>query len=339
VAGIVAAIAVIYLLIKNWKKVKQFFAGLWKWFSKMLDNPIFVALGVIMMPWITVPALIIKHWKKIVVFFSALWRWFLKLLDNPIIAGLGLILAPFITVPALIVKHWKLIKTFFSALWSWFYKSLNNPILATVGLIFAPLITVPTLIVKHWKTLKTFFLGLWPWFYKMLNNPIFATVSAIFAPLITIPTLIAKNWKPITKLFDTICRGIGKVGGAIMKFLGIKFTKEELATLNGKDSKPKKQGKPPKKVPHYARGTDFVPENQMAYLHKGERILPANFRQNSGGVTNIYQIQSNPKLTVPSDTPKKQAEYLRKVAKETIKTEWQSILRQTVGGNPIPQGS
>jgi hypothetical protein len=34
-------------------------------------------------------------------------------------------------------------------------------------------------------------------------------------------------------------------------------------------------------VPHYARGTNFVPRDQYAFLHRGEAVIPAD--QNSGG--------------------------------------------------------
>lgn len=41
-------------------------------------------------------------------------------------------------------------------------------------------------------------------------------------------------------------------------------------------------------IPSYAVGTDYVPQNQLAYLHKGEAVVPAN--RNTGSGQNIVNI-------------------------------------------------
>ncbi len=69
---ITAIVAAVYLIIKNWDKIKAFFARLWagvkkifsatwQWIKKMFLN--YTPFG-----------LIIKHWDKITAFFSGLWE-------------------------------------------------------------------------------------------------------------------------------------------------------------------------------------------------------------------------------------------------------------------------
>ena len=62
--GIAAVIAIGVLLIKHWDTVKAFGARVWNgivygvqtaitWFSNLLNNPFFAAVGVLFAPWIT----------------------------------------------------------------------------------------------------------------------------------------------------------------------------------------------------------------------------------------------------------------------------------------------
>ena len=104
VAGVAALIAVIVLLVKNWDKVKAamsraweatvnfcvkakdavvgFASNVWNWFSKLLDNPLIAAAGVIFAPWLTIPALIIKHWQPLKDFISGIFEKITAVVDK-----------------------------------------------------------------------------------------------------------------------------------------------------------------------------------------------------------------------------------------------------------------
>ena len=100
IAGVAALIAIVILLVKNWDKVVAFLTKVWNkvvdfvvgglkklWnkFSELLDNPFFVAIGLLFAPWLTIPALIIKHWEPIKEFFTNLWLKVIK----PLIQGIA----------------------------------------------------------------------------------------------------------------------------------------------------------------------------------------------------------------------------------------------------------
>ncbi len=78
VVGIAAFIALIGILVTNWdaivKAIGDGINDIWNWFSGLLDNPFFVAIGVIFLPFITIPALIRKHWEPIKQFFLDIWN-------------------------------------------------------------------------------------------------------------------------------------------------------------------------------------------------------------------------------------------------------------------------
>lgn len=74
VAGIVALIAVTVLIIKYWDEFKNIIAGVWEWFMKMMDNPIFASAAMFFAPFLAIPALIIKNWTPIKEFFLGVWE-------------------------------------------------------------------------------------------------------------------------------------------------------------------------------------------------------------------------------------------------------------------------
>ena len=93
-------IGVIIFLIKNWDQVVAFLRNVWakvvdfvvgtiqklrNKFSELLENPFFVAVGVLFAPWLTIPGLIIKHWEPIKEFFTNLWNNVIK----PFVEGIG----------------------------------------------------------------------------------------------------------------------------------------------------------------------------------------------------------------------------------------------------------
>lgn len=73
--AVAAAVVAIVLLVKYWDKVIAGLKVAWDWFSKMLDNPFFTGIMMVLAPFITIPALIIKHWSKVKDFFVGLWEW------------------------------------------------------------------------------------------------------------------------------------------------------------------------------------------------------------------------------------------------------------------------
>lgn len=98
--GIILLIGIIVNLVKHWDEVKkavadfikkavegikQFVHNIWTTISKLLDNPIIKALGLIFLPFITIPALIVKNWSSISKFFGDLFK---SIGDNPFVKAI-----------------------------------------------------------------------------------------------------------------------------------------------------------------------------------------------------------------------------------------------------------
>ena len=86
-------------------------------------------------------------------------------------------------------------------------------------------------------------------------------------------------------------------------------------------------------VPKYAKGTPYVPNDQYAFLHKGEAVIPAGVMKDMRGARGAggtqININSSVELAVPEGTPAAQSEGLKALAREAVRKEWQGILRDT----------
>lgn len=69
--AIMAIAAGVYLIIKNWDKIKAFFIKLWDWVKKTFFKAWDFIKGLFLK--YTIPGMIISNWSKIADFFSSLW--------------------------------------------------------------------------------------------------------------------------------------------------------------------------------------------------------------------------------------------------------------------------
>jgi tape measure domain-containing protein len=248
----------------------------------------------------------------------------LTMLANPmfwIIAGvvaliaiIWVLVANWDKVVAWLKRAWDGLLNAFKKVWNWIWSALDSKWLQSLLAVFAPFIGIPIMIIKNWSAISAFFTGLW----KGIVDTFFWAIDKI-----------KSVWGWLVGAFDKVT-----------KFLGIKPTgkdennpKDTSGGRNPKPSSPSKAGVPPSGMNSFAKGTDYVDHDQIAMIHEGEKIIPKG-KNTNGGTTIVYQIQSKPNIVVPPGTPKVQQDALQQTARQVVRDEWQSILRQTRAAYP-----
>jgi TP901 family phage tail tape measure protein len=145
IAGIIALIAVIVLVVKYWDNIVIAVKNAWTWignFYEKIKGLIFLFGGPLGIAFVLIIELIkkvVQNWDKIKEAFivvggiikekffevveairsgaQTMWNWFSKIIDNPFFAAIATIVAPWLTIPALIIKHWEPLKEFFVGIW------------------------------------------------------------------------------------------------------------------------------------------------------------------------------------------------------------------------------
>jgi tape measure domain-containing protein len=233
--------------------------------------------------------LLVKNWDKVAAFFKRLWQ--------NIVNG--------------VKKFVENVKNFFANLFKSIWKLLDNPVIQAALAIFAPFIGLPVLIIKNWTAIKDFFTGLW----NGIVSGAAAVWDALKAGFQAVVDWLTGLWTGFKNFFDGIWQGIKGAVEAVGRFFGIgggapvttPFTSP--MTPDGLN------------VPQYAQGTPYVPENQLAFLHKGEQVLPRGSTSRSLNVNAVVNV------AVPAGTPAAQADFVRKAARAAVQESWSQILR------------
>jgi len=215
VIAVAALVAGIILLVKNWDFVVVAFKTgvdkVWGFLSSLLDNPFIATLGVIFLPFITIPALIIKHWIPIKEFFTGLWS------D---ISGAFNITLEFIQKKFNDVVL--VVKKFVDEIWNFFVDLMDNPFFRAAGAIMG----------KIFGGIK-----------KALESPLKKAGEIAVVVGDKIKSSFESATTSTNKAFDAIGKGFTKTKDAVKSFISglterdIKIPKIELPKIDSKSIK------------------------------------------------------------------------------------------------------
>lgn len=155
IAGIVAVVAIVIWMVKNWEKVsaffkrlwdgiKKIFSAVWEWIKNMFLN--YTPVGLVIKHWSSIKAWFSKLWEEVKNVFRSVWEWIKNMFLN--YTPVGLVIKHWNSIKAWFSKLWEGVKNVFRATWEWIKKMFLN--YTPVGLV-----------IKHWDSIKGWFSGLW----------------------------------------------------------------------------------------------------------------------------------------------------------------------------------
>ena len=291
IAGIIVAIglliAIIVLCVKHWDEIcatvekvasaiwdwicnlvsaiGQWFADLWNKIVEIFTPVVDFFVGVFQGAWEGIKAI----WNGVVAFFKAIW--------DGIVAIFKGVVNFYKTI---FTTAWNVIKTVWSVVVSWFkaiWDGIKN-VFSAVGSWFGNVFT------SAWNNIKNAFSKITGFFQGIWNSikSIFSKVGQVVGDAITGTVKKAVNTVLSTavKIINGFISAINTAISVINAIPGVNIKK-----LNKLE------------VPSFDVGTNYVPEDMIAMVHKGERITPAKYNNDDWTGNEVDMSETNDLLS------------------------------------------
>jgi len=181
-----------------------------------------------------------------------------------------------------------LLKGDWQGLWEGIKTILSGALNTVVNLIGMSINTITTIWKTGWNLVKSIFISIWDGIYKFISD-------------------IVENIK------NTVLGVVNSVTNAINKIKEWNFLKPKTHTLTTVNETISSN------IPKYDVGTPFVPTDQLAFIHKGEVIIPSQLNPfNNKDLFNKSEIKIDSLLTVNGDVNKETMPELNKLMDKTI---------------------
>lgn len=287
VASIVILIAVIVLVIKHWEEIKEVVSkvvnAIWEWICNLVSaiGKLFADLwdkiveiftpvvdffvGIFQGAWEGIKAI----WDGVVAFFKAIWDGIVAIFNGVVNFFKGIFQGA-----------WEVIKTVWNVVVSWFkgiWDGIKN-VFSAVGSWFGNVFTSAWNNIKNaFSKITGFFQGIWD-----SIKSIFSKVGQVVGDAITGTVKKAVNTVLSTavKIINGFISAINTAISVINAIPGVNIKK-----LNKLE------------VPSFDVGTNYVPEDMIAMVHKGERITPAKYNNDDWTGNEVDMSETNDLLS------------------------------------------
>lgn len=291
IAGIIVAIglliAIIVLCVKHWDEicatVEKVASAIWdwicnlvnaigQWFSDLWDKIVAIFtpvvdffVGIFQGAWEGIKAI----WNGVVAFFKAIWDGIVAIFKGVV----NFYKTIFTTAWNVIKSVWNVVVSWFKAIWD----GIKN-VFSSVGSWFGKVFT------SAWNNIKNAFSKITGFFQGIWNSikSIFSKVGQVVGDAITGTVKKAVNTVLSTavKLINRFISAINTAISVINAIPGVNIKK-----LNKLE------------VPSFDVGTNYVPEDMIAMVHKGERITPAKYNNDDWTGNEVDMSETNDLLS------------------------------------------
>ena len=270
----------------------------------LLANPAVLIIAAIVAAVVGLIATITYLWNHCETFRNFITGWFngFKMMLNGIISAIKTAVNFVIGVITTVID-------FFKNNWQTILLFIVNPFAGAFKLLYDKCEWFRNIVNTVINSVKGFFTGLWT---SMKNGAVaawnsvksvFSTVASFFRNIFTNAWNAVKNvFSTGGKIFTGIKEGIlngfktivnGIIGGInkVVKipFDGIKTALDKIRNVSIAGQKPFKGLIPSIKVPQIPKlnvGTNIVPDDMLAMIHKGEAVVPKKFNPYANGISN-----------------------------------------------------
>ncbi|HHV26008.1 MAG TPA: phage tail tape measure protein [Tissierellia bacterium] len=242
-----------------WELIKNIF----KASLKILENLLTLTIGVFK----KLGKLIMKGlWSAFKAIWNNITEWFKEVFDKLFewIKGLGEKF--FSTGKEILSKMWDAFKDVWNAIKGWFKSVFNNLIQWILGLGGRFLDAGRELLNKLWQGFKNLWSSIMSWFRNIFSN--------------LIRFLFGKGrdfFNAGRDMFRSLWDGMKSIWTSLKNWVSDKVNWLSDKLFFWRKGQDEMKGGGGKGIPQYAVGTPFVPNDQLAFIHKGEAVIPAKY--------------------------------------------------------------
>lgn len=190
-------------------------------------------------------------WNALVTIVTTVWDTIVNVVTTVVDVLWNIITTVFSAIGSFFSNVWNGIKETVSNVWNGITTTISNVINGIREKITNVLNTIRTVWNNIWNKIKDTVTNIWNGIWNTIKN----VVNNILGGIENFVNGIIKG---INKLLG----GISKVANAVGSLIGLKPINLQLSTIS---------------LPRLDVGTNYVPEDQLAYIHKGEAVIPKKF--------------------------------------------------------------